>query len=402
MSGPATGRHRRGSDRRFAVVAGGGTGGHLAPAIALAEVLVERHGPGSVELVVSRRGETATAGMADDLPLTSLPGRGLVRARRLEALPANLAALGELALATGQALVLLARRRPAVAVGVGGYTSIPLALAARALGRPLVVVNVDAVPGLANRLAARLATAVASAWPDSGLPRAVLTGPPLRAAIAAIAGQGPAGPDPAARQRLGLPPDRQTVCLVGGSLGARRLNEAALGLAELWAAREDRTLYHVAGRRDWPWVSSALPRRGEGAGGDRGLVYRAVPFEDRMADLYLAADLVIARAGAMTVAELAVVGVPAVLVPLPGAPSDHQRHNAELLAQVGAAVVVADEEASAQRLAGLVETVLGDPGRRRAMAEAACRLGRPHGAQAVAALVEAHARPRSITAGGRG
>ncbi|MCK4178205.1 glycosyltransferase [Aciditerrimonas ferrireducens] len=389
-------RTRRAGAQRFALLAGGGTGGHLAPAIALAEALEEQHGAGSVELVVSRRGLAATEGMAGALPVSSLPGRGVRRAFSPGALVDNLGALGQLALAGVQALGLVARRRPAVVVGVGGYASVPVALAGRLLGVPLVVVDVDAVPGLANRFLARFAAATAAAWPDSGLPRAVLTGPPIRREVAAVGGRGPAGPSAAARERLGLPPARRTVCVVGGSLGARRLNEAALGLATAWASRSDLTLYHVVGRRDWPWVAEAAPSLPPD-----GLSYKAVPFEEHMADLYQAADLVVARAGAMTVAELAVVGVPAVLVPLPGAPGDHQRHNAELLSRAGAAEVVADDEASAARLAEVVSALLDQPEKRLAMARAARALGRPDGTLAVLALVEAHARPRGSAAGRR-
>jgi UDP-N-acetylglucosamine--N-acetylmuramyl-(pentapeptide) pyrophosphoryl-undecaprenol N-acetylglucosamine transferase len=383
------------STRRFALLAGGGTGGHLAPAVALAEVLEERHGPGSVELVVSRRGSAATEGMAGGLPVSGLPGRGVRRAWHPGALWDNLGALGQLALAGIQAVGLVACRRPAVVVGVGGYASVPVALAGRLLGVPLVVVDVDVVPGLANRFLARFAAATAAAWPHSGLPRAVLTGPPVRREVATVAGRGSRGASVAARERLGLPPARRAVCVVGGSLGARRLNDAALGMATAWAHRSDLALYHVVGRRDWGWVTESAPSLPPD-----GLCYKAVPFEEHMADLYQAADLVVARAGAMTVAELAVVGVPAALVPLPGAPGDHQRRNAELLARAGAAELLADEEASAGRLAEVVGALLDQPTKRLAMARAACALGRPDGTLAVAAVVEAHARPRG-RAGGR-
>jgi UDP-N-acetylglucosamine--N-acetylmuramyl-(pentapeptide) pyrophosphoryl-undecaprenol N-acetylglucosamine transferase len=273
---------------------------------------------------------------------------------------------------------------------MGGYASVPTALAAAAVGVPVVLVNVDAVPGAANRLVGRVARAAAIAFEGTPLPRSVVTGAPVRAVI--VAG---AHPDEAARAAaraaLGLPGHRMVVAVVGGSLGSKRLNEAVIELAELWAGRSDVAIYHVVGRRDWSWASAAgtrLPPPGDG----KGLWYIQVPYEERMALFYQGADVVVSRAGANTVAELAVVGVPAILVPLPGAPSDHQRANAAVLEGAGAAVVVADSECTGPRLATEIDTLGADPGRLRAMGTAARRVGRPDAVTAVAALARSHAR----------
>ena len=177
----------------------------------------------------------------------------------------------------------------------------------------------------------------------------------------------------ASRVALGLPPDRQTVACVGGSLGARRVNGAVADLAAAWARCGDRSLYHVTGRRDY---DAFAPRRcaGDGGGGDgRGLCYRVVPFEDHMPDFYNAADVCVVRAGAMTVAELLIAGVPAILVPLPGAPRDHQTRNAEALVGMGAAVHVPDPECDGRRLALELDALLADPER---LAPCARRPGR--------------------------
>lgn len=387
---------------RFALVAGGGTAGHVVPAVALARALEARRGPGTVELVGARRGLEARSSLAAGLPLTLLPGRGVVRRFDPASLWANVRAVAGLAAALVVAGVLVWRRRPKVVVSVGGYASVPTALAAAALGVPVVVCNVDAVPGLANRLVARLARASAVAVPATPLPRAVVTGAPVRPEITAVAGSGVGGPSDEARRALQVPAGRTVVAVVGGSLGARRLNQAALELAERWSGRGDVAVYHVVGRRDAEWA--ARRRAGTGADGDAtavaaadgapaaGLWYRQVAYEERMALVYQAADVLVGRAGAMTAAELAVVGVPSVLVPLPGAPGDHQTANATVLARAGAAVLLPDGECDGARLAEVLEPLLADPGRRRAMAAAAAALGRPDAAEALATVAEAHAR----------
>jgi len=389
--------------RRFALVAGGGTGGHLVPALAVAralggDVAAGAWGAAPVEMVGSRRGLDAELLAGEGIPVTLLPGRGLARRWDLRSSLANLVAVLGLAAAVLGALVVVARRRPAVVVAVGGYACVPTALAAFVLGVPVVLVNVDAVPGAANRLVGRFARAAAVGHGGTGLPREVVTGVPVRPAIAAAAHPDEAARR-AARRALGLPADRAVVAVVGGSLGARRLNEAVAELARSWEGRDDVTLYHVVGRRDAARaaVAAGPSRRGEGGGPEaspgRCLRYVQVPFEQRMALFYQAADVVVARAGANTVAELAVVGVPAVLVPLPGAPGDHQRANAGVLERAGGAVVVPDPECDGARLARELDALLADRAALDAMRAAAASAGRPDALDAVTALVRAHARP---------
>lgn len=382
------------SRHRFALMAGGGTAGHLQPALAVAEALAGfGHDRASIEFVGSSRGQDRTALGGRGFPVTLLPGRGIVRSTRPRDIASNAAAVVELAAAAVGGLVVVARARPRVVVSVGGYASVPAAGAAVLFGVPLVLVNVDAVPGAANRLFGRLARAAAVGWEGSGLPRAVVTGTPVRAEIAGVT----RGPDDQrrARRELGLPPDRPTVAVFGGSLGARQVNRAVDGLAERWAGRTDRSIYHIVGKRDWGTTEGrddAGPGRGRGAG-PPGLALVRVPYQERMASVYAAADVVVCRAGAMTVAELAAAGVPAVLVPLPGAPGDHQTANARVLERVGAAVVVADRECDGEYLATTLDCLFEHAGAVAAMARAAASLGRPQAAADAAAVVEAHARP---------
>ncbi len=385
------------SRRRYAVVAGGGTAGHALPALSVARALVARgNDPGSIELVGSRRGPEGALLSGQGFPVTLLPGRGFTRRGSLEALAANLAAAVGLVEALARAVAALARWRPRVVVSVGGYASFAPAAAAVALRVPLILVNTDAVPGLVHRLLGRFAAAAAVAFPGTPLPRAVVTGTPVRDQIREVDRSDPARE--AAKRQLGAPTDRRLVGAFGGSLGARRINQAVAGLAERWGARGDLAVHHVVGRRDWEGgPGSGSGAGGEGASVDDGaptgrLVYRRVPFEDRMDWLYQAADVVICRAGAITVAELAVAGVPAVLVPLPGAPGDHQTRNAEALVSAGAAVLLPDDRCTAGELTSVLDPLLSDPDRLRAMGRAARGLGRPDAAERVADVVVAHAR----------
>ena len=369
-------------ERPFAVIAGGGTGGHVVPALAIGRALVARgHTPASVHFVGSSRGIEARLVPAAGFPLTLLPGRGIVRRLSVD----NVGAALGLGRAVGQAFALLARSRPKVVVSVGGYASVPCAVAAAALRVPVVVHEQNAVPGAANRLAARFAKASAVSYAGTDLPRAHVTGNPVRPEILTVQRTPPARE--AARSALGLDLDRFVLGVFGGSLGALRINQAVLAALPKWAERGDLAVRHVVGERDWQLVGDELansppPSR---------LQYQPVRYEDRMDLLLAAADLCVCRAGGNTVAELAVVGMPSVLVPLPNAPGDHQTANARVFERAGAAVVVPDAELDGDRLVGEVERLMADPGRLAAMGAAANGLARPGAADAVAALAEEHA-----------
>ncbi len=380
------------SARRGAVIAGGGTGGHVVPSLEIARALVRRgHEAKTIEFFGSRRGHEATTWPTLEFPYTLLPGRGIRRSFAPRALVTNLGAAAGLVWACAQALASFVARRPRVVVIVGGYASFPAGLAALLTRVPLVSMTTDAVPGAVNGLLGRFAVANAVAFPDTGLPRAHVTGTPVRSELASLdrSDDGQAR----GREALGLPPDRPTVAAFGGSLGARHINRAVAEVARSWRGRGrgPRSLYHVTGRRDFEDFTTADESGGETMG-NGALCYRVVPFEDRMADLYAAADVCVTRAGAMTVAELLIAGVPAILVPLPGAPRDHQTKNAEALVRIGAAVHLPDPECNGSRLAGELDALLSDPARLHAMREAARGLGHRDAADRVAELVDAHAR----------
>jgi UDP-N-acetylglucosamine:LPS N-acetylglucosamine transferase len=320
-----------------------------------------------------------------------LPGRGIRRSFSPGAFVANVGAVAGLVWACIRALGSFLRLRPRVVVIVGGYASFPAGLAAVLTRVPLVSVTTDAVPGAVNGLLGRFAAANAVAFEGTELPRAHVTGTPVRPELSALdrSSEG----QRAGRGALGLPADRQTVTAMGGSLGALRINRAVAALAGSWKADGDRTVYHVTGRRDFDaFAGGAAGILGMAGSRDEGLCYRVVPFEDRMPQLYSAADVCVSRAGAMSVAELLISGVPAILVPLPGAPRDHQTRNAEAVVALGAAVHVPDPECDAERLAKELDALLTDADRLRAMGEAARRHAHPDAAGRIAELVDAHAR----------
>ena len=397
MNRPVRATRSGGTDGgRYALVAGRAPTGHLQPALAIAEALVAHgHERADIEFLGSERGQDAATLEGRGFPLTLLPGRGIVRSLAPRDLARNARSAWELAVAVTRGVGVVGRARPRVVVAVGGYASLAGAVGALVHRVPLVLVNVDAVPGAANRLLGRFATACAVGWAGTPLPRAVVTGTPVRPEIGA-ADRSPEGRE-AARRVLGLPVDRSVVAVFGGSLGARQINRAVDGAAERWADRDDLVIYQIVGRRDWAAycddpAADRVPAEAMAAPVD-GLDLVRVAYEQRMAAVYAAADVVVCRAGAMTVAELAVAGVPSVLVPLPGAPGDHQTANARVLESAGAAVLLTDPDCTPVGLAGAVEALLADPGRLDAMGAAARAVGRPDAADAGARVVEASARP---------
>lgn len=375
----------------FAVIAGGGTAGHVSPGLAIARALVDRgHPVDSLRWIGSRRGLEADLVPAAGFALDGLPGRGVQRSVKPAALVANVGAVLGLLQACGRAFALLRRYRPQVVLLLGGYASFPCVLAARALRIPIVVTEQNARAGASNRLAGRFAAACAVPFAETDLPRAVVTGNPVREAILAVdrRTQGPA-----ARAALDLPADAVVIAVYSGSLGSTRINEAVFGLQARWADRGTIAIRHVTGRRDFPDFAARLAGR-DADRSDGRLVYQLVPYEERVDLLLAAADLVVSRAGGNTVAELAQVGVGAVLVPLPIATRDHQTANAEVLVRAGAAVRVPDGDLDTDRLAAELDPLVGDRARLDAMAAAAAGLAHPDAADRVARLLEEHARAR--------
>lgn len=354
------------------MIMAGGTGGHVFPGLAVAEALRAR----SVGVVWlgTRRGLESRLVPAQGIEIEWISIAGL----RGKGAGAWLAAPFRLALALGQALAALRRRKPSAVIGLGGFVSGPGGVAARLTGRPLLIHEQNAVAGTANRALARFASRIYEAFPGSfpARLRAECVGNPVRESIAAL-------PPPARRfaDREGA---RPRLLVLGGSQGARALNRVLPdALARLDAAARP-VVRHQAG------VSVAET---EAAYRQAGVEARVDAFIDDMAEAYGWADFVVARAGALTISELAAAGLGALLVPYPHATDDHQSRNAAHMAEAGAAIAIPERELDAERLARELAPLTGDRARLLAMAEAARRMARPGAAERLAdACIELAAR----------
>jgi UDP-N-acetylglucosamine--N-acetylmuramyl-(pentapeptide) pyrophosphoryl-undecaprenol N-acetylglucosamine transferase len=352
------------------IIAGGGTGGHVYPALAVAEELRRADPLADILFLGTARGLEARVIPARGYAFTLVQARGFPRAVSFSAL----ASLLDIARGFVQTLGIVRRSRPDVVLGTGGYVSAPLVLASALLARPIVVQEQNAIPGVANRLLGRLAREVHVAFPGAAryfdAARVQLSGNPLRHDVTR-------GDRRRAAARFGFDADRTTVLVFGGSLGARSINGAVASAARLLATppRADAQFLVQTGEAMEEEVARACR--------DAGLhAYVAAYLED-MGDAYAIADLAVCRAGAMTLAELAACGLPAILVPYPYAAHGHQSANAAWFAEQGAAEVIADGELTGERFDAAVRALLAQPEKRRAMAERVRTLARPDAASEI-------------------
>jgi len=362
------------------LVTTGGSGGHIYPALAIAAGVRRRWGASEVLFVGARGGIEERLVPEAGFPLETIAVRGIIRKRPQEALVAGLTLGG----AVARAIAIVRRFRPDVVVGTGGYAAGPVGLAAVLLRVPLVLQEQNAVPGVTNRLLARFASVVAVPHPEARdrFPRGtrfLVCGNPVRPEVAAA--------DPAlARRRLGVPAAGRIVLMFAGSLGSTVFMRY---FREMLPHLHEGTLLFVSGRNYLQAAQAAAAGREAGGGG-----VVVVPY---LADIGLglaAADLVVCRSGAMTLAELATVGRAAILIPSPHVTHHHQEANAQSFARAGAARVLAEADLDGRRLAVEVQALLGDPAARRRMAEAARGLARPDALGRIVAAVEQAARGR--------
>jgi len=346
------------------LIMAGGTGGHVFPALALARLL--RAQSLDVIWLGTTRGLESRVIPAEGIPIERLSVGGL----RGKGALTWLAAPFRLTLALLQALAVMRRHRPLVVVGLGGFVTGPGGVAAWLMRRPLLIHEQNAIAGFTNRVLAHLARVVLEAFPGSfgSQVHARVIGNPVRADISAQ-------PPPAARFAGRTGPVR--ILVIGGSQGATRLNAVvpfALRRLSSWLSFDVR---HQAGER---WIEA-----GRASYAQAGVRADVRPFIEDMGEAYGWADLVICRSGALTVSELAAVGVGAILVPFPGAVDDHQAYNAQYLVREGAAVLIRDRELTAERLASELQRLCAGRGKLLAMAERARLLAKPRAADELAA-----------------
>ena len=364
------------------VIAGGGTAGHVFPALAFARRLVEGE-DASVTFVGTAAGVEAALVPEAGLPFVEIEASPLARRASVGLLRFPFVVLRS-----------VRRCRPAVAdadlvVGMGGYASAPAVLAAFMAGRPVVLHEQNAIPGLANRVLARRAAAIAVSFPEAERrfrrrARVVVTGNPVRDSIASV---------PAERERLAkegleeleLDAERRTVMVFGGSQGALHVNRAAVGACRILRDRADLQFLLITGTVHHGTIAESLSSRG-------ALLVRTLAFMHRMELAYAIADLVVCRSGASTVAEVTACGLPSLLIPYPYATARHQEANARALQRVGAASLLLDEHVTPEELAERIESLIDHEARLKAMAERARAFGRPDAAERMAELVVRVAR----------
>jgi UDP-N-acetylglucosamine--N-acetylmuramyl-(pentapeptide) pyrophosphoryl-undecaprenol N-acetylglucosamine transferase len=365
------------------LLAGGGSAGHVSPLLAVADALVRQDPATRITCLGTAEGLEArlvpdSGYRFETIPKVPMPRRP---SGDLARLPARLRA------AVRAADEAIASSEADVVVGFGGYVCPPAYLAARRRRVPIVIHEQNPLPGLANRLGARLTPYVAVTFAGTPLPHAVHTGMPLRRRITELrhAPTGvPAEVRVRARERLGLQAARRTLVVIGGSLGAQRLNETfGAASADLGAAGIQ--VLHASGAGKTVDVAPAA------ADGPRYIVRE---YLDHIEDAYAAADLVVCRSGASTVCELTAVGLPAVYVPLPVG-NGEQRLNAEPVVEAGGGLLVDDAAMTPAWVRQHLVPLLADTGRLEAMAGAAAALGMPHADERLADLVRAAADGRS-------
>jgi len=353
------------------------------PAIALARQLQGDCPAQAVCFIGTATGAEATLVPRAGFRLSTIDVAGFDRSKPMS-LPATGARAGR---AIMQARAALADSAADVVVGMGGYVSLPVCIAARSLRRPVVLHEQNIVLGLANRVVRPWARAVAVSWAETlrqAGRRGVLTGNPVAAELAGFDADAVRA---RALARWNLDPARKTLLVFGGSQGARRVNEAAAGLARLWRGAVDRQVVHVAGSAAYGAVTEQVEQHLNGK-----LIYRVIDYLDGMLDAYAVADLALCRGGASTVAELTAVGLPAIIVPYPYHRDRQQERHARVLEGAGAAALLRDAETTTDRVAQEVERLWTDRTALASMGVESAHLGHPDAAGRLARLVVDSAR----------
>lgn len=362
----------------LAVLSGGGTAGHINPALALAE---ELRGRGwDVRFAGTPNGVEARLVPQAGVDFTPFEASGFNRSH-----PTTLPkALLKIAKSTKAAKRWFADIKPDVVVGFGGYVSIPVARAAEGLGVPLVLHEQNSVMGLANRQLAKQAAKVCLTYECSGAgidgAKTVVTGNPVRRSVVeASRAEG--------RAMLGIPEDALMLLVFGGSLGARHINQALCAMKDELLARENLHVVHLTGPKELERVEEALKLTPE-----ERTRFHVMGYQDHMGETLAAADVIVSRAGATSLAEISARAIPALLVPYPHATADHQTTNAKAYVDQGCARIIADDEVETPHFAELVRQLLDDPELRERMSTAARAQGTGGAAARLADVVVAAAQ----------
>lgn len=361
------------------IVTGGGTGGHVYPALAIARGLQQVKHDVQILFVGTNRGLEADVIPRAGFPLVTITVQGLERRQIWK----NIIVPVKISRGLGQALMQVRRFRPEIVIGTGGYVSGPVCLAAALQGVPVVLHEQNAFPGLTNRLLAVMARKVCLTFPEAARHffrsnHLVTTGLPVRPEILRADRQ-------ACRQQLGLQADQKLVVIIGGSQGAQSINQAMLPIYDKLSRRHDVKFFHIAGRRDY----GDYLKKAQELGIDLAICGNITikPYVYDMEHVLAAADFVIGRAGASLLAEILARGLPSILIPYPHATANHQEYNARAVSGKGAAILIFDKQLKGGQLYQAVLQLLNDSKQLATMAAAATRMGRPDALESITRII---------------
>ena len=329
----------------FALIAGGGTAGHLYPGLAVAEALVSLgKRRNEIHFFTSDREIDNKLLTAADFHFTPLEGNGLTR-RNISSL---IGAVILLIKSTIFAYRYVRKSKPKVILALGGFAAVPGSVAGLLTGTPVVLHEQNSVPGSANKLISKWVKKSAVSYQNTELPRRMYTGNPVRKEVTNLN----LSDKSMHRSQLGIPEENKLIVITGGSLGSLKINESILNALPDLKEIPNLTIYHIIGSRDWEEMGKVNI--------DVDIDYRAIEYEEEMPVVLNSADLIVSRAGGSITAEINLLGIPSILIPLPGAPGDHQTKNAESLAVDGRAVIIPDENCTGVRIAKEIKGIVLD------------------------------------------
>ena len=358
------------------MISGGGTGGHIYPALTIYKTL-ETMVDANFLYVGTERGLESRIVPKEGIPFTTLPVQGLQRTLSLD----TLVTAGKTIWSLWKANRLISKFQPDIVIGTGGYVCGPLLLAAALRGIPTLIQEQNVVPGITNKILSRFVDVVAVGYEEAtphfpNAKQVVYTGNPVRPNVVTANRE-------EARAYFGLQETQTAILVAGGSRGARSINKAMLAVHEHYKGREDIKIIHATGTDEYSRVCESL-------GIQEGEVYsptsHIVPYLDNMDMAMAASDMAIFRSGAIGLAELAVRGIPSILIPYPYAAADHQTFNAKAFVEAGASTMIVDKELDGTKLLQAVDAMLADWGCRERMAQATLQLGKPEAAIEIAKL----------------
>lgn len=360
------------------MVSGGGTGGHIYPAITIIERLRALDPSVEILYVGTKKGLESDIIPKENIPFATIEVAGFQRKLTLK----NLVTVGRAAAGVWQALSLVRKFRPDVVIGTGGYVCGPVLLAAGILGVPSMIQEQNVVPGVTNKIASRFVKKIAVGYEEAGAyfahrEKIVATGNPIRQAVLTAKRED-------GLREFDLDDKKKTILVSGGSRGARSINTAMLALHQKFCGRDDVQILHITGQNEYNKVIDSLQELGidpKKAGN-----IKIVPYAYHMPNALATADLAIFRAGALGLAELAARGIPSILIPYPYATANHQEYNARIMEKHGAARVILDRELTGEVLCDTAEQLLRDSIALDKMAVASLSLGRAKAAEDIARL----------------